>query len=76
MEGEVKFFNHKKGFGFIKSNEDEKEYFVHITGVEGETELNDGDKVKFDTEKDDRGEKAINVSLISEDSEDSSEDSE
>lgn len=68
MEGIVKFFNETKGFGFIKT-EEEKEYFVHISGIEGGVELNEGDKVKFDTQKDDRGEKAINVSLVSEDSE-------
>lgn len=63
MEGEVKFFNHKKGFGFIKADDD-KEYFVHISGIENEAELNEGDKVKFDAEKDDRGFKAVNVSII------------
>ena len=64
MEGEVKFFNHKKGFGFIKSSENEKEYFVHISGIENEVELNEGDKVKFNVEKDARGEKAVKVSLL------------
>ena len=64
MEGEVKFFNHKKAFGFIKSNEDEKEYFVHITGIVEGTELNDGAKVNFELEKDDKGQKAVKVSLL------------
>lgn len=68
MEGTVKFFNQLKGFGFIKA-EDEKEYFVHISGIEGNVELNEGDKVKFDTEKDDRGEKAVKVSILSEETE-------
>lgn len=65
MKGTVKFFNQVKGFGFIKA-EDEKEYFVHTSGIEAGVELNEGDKVKFDTEQDDRGEKAVKVSIDSE----------
>lgn len=68
MEGIVKFFNQVKGFGFIKA-EDEKEYFVHISGVEGGVELNEGDKVTFETQEDDRGLKAVKVSVSSSDSE-------
>jgi CspA family cold shock protein len=33
MNGRVKFFNDAKGFGFIKDNESEKEFFVHATGL-------------------------------------------
>jgi len=64
MEGEVKFFNNLKGFGFIKSNEDNKEYFVHITGIVNEAKINDGDKVKFELEKDEKGHKCVNVSKL------------
>ena len=64
MEGTVKFFNTTKGFGFIKSNEDNKEYFVHVTSVLNQAELGEGDKVKFEVENDQRGQKAVNVSLI------------
>jgi len=64
MEGVVKFFKESKGFGFIQTEEG-KEYFVHISAVENQQELTEGDKVKFDTEQDDRGEKAVNVSVIS-----------
>ncbi len=64
MKGTDKFFNQLKGFGFIKA-EDEKEYFVHTSGVEGGVELNEGDNVEFDTQKDDRGMKAVSVKLSS-----------
>lgn len=64
MKGKVKFFNEMKGFGFIKSDEDEKEYFVHITGIENQKELNEGDEVSFEVVEDQRGKKAINVSLV------------
>jgi len=66
MEGKVKFFNHTKGFGFIKADTEEKEYFVHITSINGGKELNENDKVTFDLEDDDRGQKAVNVSLVEE----------
>ena len=63
MEGEVKFFNHVKGFGFIKSNEDEKEYFVHISGICEGVKISDEDKVVFDLEEDAKGKKCANVKL-------------
>ena len=62
MNGEVKFFNRKKGFGFIKG-EDEKEYFVHFSALTEGTMINDNDKVTFDPSEGDRGLQAQNVSL-------------
>ena len=62
MNGTVKFFNEKKGFGFITA-EDEKEYFVHISGIAEGVNLKDGDAVVFDVEDGERGPKAVNVNL-------------
>lgn len=59
MEGEVKFFNRTKGFGFISA--EEKEYFVHQSGLAEGVTIGDGDKVEFDVEEGDRGPKAVNV---------------
>ena len=67
MNGTVKFFNESKGFGFITA-EDGKEYFVHISGIKDNQVLRDNDAVTFDVEQGDRGPKAVNVSLGSEDS--------
>ncbi|MGM5483019.1 MAG: cold-shock protein [Nanobdellota archaeon] len=61
MEGTVKFFNRMKGFGFI-TGEDEKEYFVHQSGVNEGISLEEGDSVEFEVEQGDRGPKALNVS--------------
>ena len=62
MNGNVKFFNESKGFGFIIAD-DGKEYFVHITGLNEGVRLSDDDAVTFDVEEGDRGLKAVNVSL-------------
>lgn len=61
MEGTVKFFNEGKGFGFIKDNDSEKEFFVHMSAIAEGVRLNEGDIVTFDTEDGDRGPKAVNV---------------
>ena len=63
MEGTVKFFNRRKGFGFV-SGEDEKDYFVHFTALKQGTFLRDNDKVSFDAEEGEKGPKAINVTLL------------
>ena len=61
MKGTVKFFNDMKGFGFIAA-EDGKEYFVHQSGLQEGTRLQENDSVTFDVEEGDRGPKAVNVS--------------
>lgn len=60
MNGNVKFFNNTKGFGFI-AGEDGKEYFVHITGLAAGVSVRDNDAVTFEVEEGDRGPKAVNV---------------
>jgi len=62
MKGTVKFFNVRKGFGFI-AGEDGKEYFVHQSALPESVILNENDAVTFDVEQGDRGPKAVNVSL-------------
>ena len=62
--GEVKFFNGSKGFGFIKRDDGGADCFVHISAVEraGMNNLNEGDRLAFDIEVDDRGKySAVNL---------------
>lgn len=61
MKGTVKFFNDMKGFGFI-TGEDEKEYFVHVSGINEGVTLQENDSVEFEVEQGDRGPKAVKVS--------------
>ncbi len=62
MNGTVKFFNERKGFGFITA-EDGQDYFVHISDLGEGVKLNEGDNVTFEVEEGDRGPKAVKVSL-------------
>ncbi|HWW59512.1 MAG TPA: cold-shock protein, partial [Sphingopyxis sp.] len=55
--GTVKFFNTTKGFGFIARDDGQADAFVHISAVQraGMAGLEEGDRVAFDIEVDDRG---------------------
>ncbi len=59
--GKVKFFNESKGYGFIKDNESEKEYFVHASGLVDE--IREDDEVTFDLQEGKKGLNAVNVKL-------------
>jgi len=63
MEGSVKFFNRKKGFGFIHG-EDGQDYFVHFSALPRGVFLRDNDKVSFESAQGERGLKAENVQLV------------
>ena len=62
-KGTVKFFNEKKGYGFI-TKEDGNEVFVHFTSIESGDDfktLKQDQAVEFEIESDDRGDKAVKV---------------
>jgi cold shock protein len=61
-EGTVKWFDEKKGFGFISST-DGPDIFVHYTNIAGDgfKTLAEGDSVEFDIVKGEKGPKAENV---------------
>ena len=60
MKGIVKWYNSRKGYGFIEG-EDGKDVFVHRSAVPMGKILNEGDQVEFDVEKSDRGPKAKDI---------------
>ena len=67
LMGTVKFFNAKKGYGFITPDDGGKDVLVHVTAVErsGLGQLNDGMRISFETEPDKRGKgpKAVELQL-------------
>ena len=65
MTGKVKWFDSKKGYGFI-TEESGKEIFVHFSGIaaEGFKSLNEGQTVEFEVGTGAKGEQAVNVTLV------------
>lgn len=59
--GTVKFFNETKGYGFIKDDESENEYFVHITGIIDK--IKENDQVEFELQEGKKGLNAVNVKV-------------
>ena len=63
--GTVKWFNEKKGYGFIEQ-EDGPDVFVHFSGISGSgfKTLNEGERVRFEIEQSEKGPAAVNVTVI------------
>jgi CspA family cold shock protein len=63
--GTVKWFNSQKGFGFIQPDDGGTDVFVHVSAVEraGMSGLNEGQKISFDVEKDQRSGKMSAANL-------------
>jgi cold shock protein len=55
--GTVKWFNAKKGYGFIQPDDGSKDVFVHISAVErsGIGNLNEGQKISYEVQKGQQG---------------------
>lgn len=65
-KGTVKWFNNKKGFGFISREEGAQDVFVHYSSIvaEGYRSLEEGDQVEFMVEDGEKGPSAVNVQRI------------
>lgn len=60
--GTVKFFNEEKGYGFIKDDNGNKDYFVHANGLIDD--ITKDDRVSFNIEEGRKGPNAVDVTRI------------
>lgn len=65
-QGKVRWFNNKKGYGFIQKDSDGKDIFVHFSAItmEGYKTLKTNDSVEFEVTTGDKGPQASNVVMV------------
>jgi CspA family cold shock protein len=68
VKGTVKWFNSKKGFGFIIPDDGSPDVFVHYTAIEGESDefkiVYEGDIVEYEITEGKKGPQASNVTIV------------
>jgi len=67
LRGTVKWFSKEKGYGFITRDDNQEDVFVHFSAIQqrGFKTLQEGQKVEFEVEQDEKGPRAKNVRVIS-----------
>ena len=63
MNGKIKWYNVRKGYGFIEG-EDGKDIFLHRLAIPQGIFLKEGDELEFETEDTDKGIKAVNLKKL------------
>ena len=64
--GKIKWFNPKKGYGFIQNEKEEKDIFLHVSALEeaGIETLQEGQAVSFEIGENRGKDTAINIKII------------
>jgi len=62
-KGKIEFFNDSKGYGFIRENDTNEKYFVHVNGLACDG-VAEGDKVSFELEQGMKGINAVKVMKV------------
>jgi CspA family cold shock protein len=64
--GTIKWFDNKKGFGFIVGEEGQRDIFVHYSSIAGDgfRSLRDGERVEYELVDSDKGPQAANVRRV------------
>ena len=64
--GKIKWFNPKKGYGFVDQDDDDKDMFIHITALQQAniSGLNEGDKISYDVEEENGKASAVNIKQL------------
>ena len=65
-EGKVKWFDSKKGYGFVSNISDDKDYFVHFSEIQSDSfkTLEEGQKITFEIGESAKGAVAKNVKTL------------
>jgi cold shock protein len=65
-EGKVKWFDSKKGYGFVSNTSDDKDYFVHFSEIQSDSfkTLEEGQKITFEIGESAKGAVAKNVKTL------------
>ncbi|MFB6153579.1 MAG: cold-shock protein [Halodesulfurarchaeum sp.] len=61
--GTVAFFNERKGYGFIETEDSDEDVFFHMEDVGG-PDLEEGQEVEFEIEQADKGPRAKNLTRV------------